>query len=145
MAIVPWIVAGVLGVVFGGYGMTQVVMGYHWLFFRSLLADGQYFFFFLLTYPAGAVAALTTVVTLATRKSNPQMSITSSLIGGSITVVPAVLYSFTCSMNGLQNHGTLLVMVESVALLFLPIYVVGGALIVSGVIRNRRLKSSPAS
>ena len=142
MASVLWIVAGVASLVFGGYGMTQLLVGYHWLFFRSLLSDGQYFFFLMLTYPAGTAAAFATVVGVGTRKLNPKLSITACVLGGIATILPALLYTGLAASNPAVSSRMILSDLLGYPLVFLPMYAIGGVMIAIGVVRHRNLVHS---
>lgn len=127
--------------VLGAIAMTVLLIGYHWLVARSLLSDGQYFFFVAITVPSGAAAGLGTfALTSATHSDSKRRSSMRAIINGLATLALPVMYCVMTADNSANlSHGAMTAFLET-AVALLPMYLWGFILICAGFYRARYSK-----
>jgi hypothetical protein len=81
-----------IGIVAGAVGLSLVTLGFHALFFRPVLGDGQYGMVWLFTIPAGAILGGATAFALAAHRQHPVQAGRAGLMASVAVALPLGLY-----------------------------------------------------
>jgi hypothetical protein len=93
----------IAGAMVGAISLSMLSLLFHWLFFRSVLSDGQYAFVFFLTVPVGAIlGALTSLVWVCLSLAQRETAGRIALFGGSVLTI-LLLFLGVFALSGTEK------------------------------------------
>lgn len=122
-----------ISAVLGAVAMTALLIGYHWLFARALLSDGQYVFFVFISAPSGVAAGLGTFGVVLADRSDRKRRAALAMRRGLSTVALPLLYCAMTGSNSADMGSSAVGGFMQTALALLPIYLWGAALFTAGI------------